>query len=582
MRPKVFIASSIEAVEYAKAIQQLLDHQCETTIWSQGVFGLSQGTLENLELVINKFDFAILILTPDDMVISRGEIKQSPRDNLLFELGLFVGRLGRSRTYIIQDRTNQIKLPSDFAGITTATFQKHSDGNLKAALGSCSTEIWDEIQKQGVRVIEEENIKYRSLKRQKSEESQDINSKKIIENASDNTEIRFISVTGYNDLSPNDSGLEHFKSALRRGIAFKGIIFNPEGIEAKFRSVIESPEKNIRNTLLFRDSKNVLDVLKYKFWKDKEIKMKYAKVGLQFKLWLSDKEAFIQPYHFGKDEDDDPIGMCKFTHILYSSNTDEYNLLKNHFDELWEKSDSFWPEPLFSRVEIEVNTNCNRKEYCSFCPNSKIGTIEPQIMEEKLYEKIIDELKDLKFKGRISFHFYGEPLIHPKIGKVIRYASQNLPSSERVIYTNGDKLDDEKYKELVDAGISKIIVTNLYSKQIKSRDNQIILNKILLNNKGCVLDESKALDLETPCYAPTHRLVIAYDGKVLLCYEDAERINVIGDVSKEKIINVWQSEKFKKARKELSVGNRKVHKPCKYCDNTSHIKFGQVYVNEFQ
>ena len=157
MRPKVFIGSSSEGEKYAKALQLLLDKQCEVTIWSQGIFGLSQGTLESLVLAIDKFDFAILLLTPDDMIISRDETKQSPRDNVLFELGLFVGGLGRNRTYIVYDRTKKIKLPSDLAGITAATFQEHSDGNLQATLGACCTQIESEIMKQGVRVNAELN-----------------------------------------------------------------------------------------------------------------------------------------------------------------------------------------------------------------------------------------------------------------------------------------------------------------------------------------------------------------------------------------------------------------------------------------
>ena len=152
MRPKVFIGSSSEGEKYAKAMQLLLDKECEATIWSQGVFGLSQGTLESLVLALDKFDFAILILTPDDMVSSRDETKQSPRDNVLFELGLFVGGLGRNRTFIVYERTNKIKLPSDIAGITAATFHEHSDGNLEATLGACCTQIENEIMKQGSRV----------------------------------------------------------------------------------------------------------------------------------------------------------------------------------------------------------------------------------------------------------------------------------------------------------------------------------------------------------------------------------------------------------------------------------------------
>ncbi|WP_130734276.1 TIR domain-containing protein [Flavobacterium sp. J27] len=157
MRPKVFIGSSTEGLKYANTMQLLLDHQCEVTIWSQGIFGLSQGTLESLVLAIDKFDFAILFLTPDDMIISRDETKPSPRDNVLFELGLFVGGLGRNRTYIVYDRTKPIKIPSDLAGITASTFQEHSDGNLQASLGACCTQIGNEIKRQGVRVNAELN-----------------------------------------------------------------------------------------------------------------------------------------------------------------------------------------------------------------------------------------------------------------------------------------------------------------------------------------------------------------------------------------------------------------------------------------
>jgi predicted nucleotide-binding protein len=152
MRPKIFIGSSSEGLKIAQSIQVLLDHSCEATIWSQGVFGLSQGTLESLVLALDKFDFAILVLTPDDMTTSREQTTQSPRDNVLFELGLFVGGIGRDRTFVVFDRSSQIKIPTDLAGITLATFQKHSDGNLLSSLGAPTTLIENEVQRLGVRL----------------------------------------------------------------------------------------------------------------------------------------------------------------------------------------------------------------------------------------------------------------------------------------------------------------------------------------------------------------------------------------------------------------------------------------------
>ena len=158
-KPSVFIGSSTEGLKIAKTIQLLLDKVCEVTIWSQGVFGLSKGYLEELVSSLEKFDFAILVLTPDDMTISRETESDSPRDNVIFELGLFVGGIGRNRTYVVYDRTKKIKIPSDLAGISMATFELHSNGNLESSLGACCTRIENEIEKNGVR----ENKRFNQL-----------------------------------------------------------------------------------------------------------------------------------------------------------------------------------------------------------------------------------------------------------------------------------------------------------------------------------------------------------------------------------------------------------------------------------
>lgn len=158
-KPTVFIGSSSEGLKIAKTLQLLLEKVCESTIWSQGVFGLSRGYLEELVSSLEKFDFAILVLTPDDMTISREQESQSPRDNVIFELGLFVGGIGRNRTYVVYDRSKKIKIPSDLAGVSMATFELHADGNLQSSLGACCTRIEIEIEKNGVR----ENKRFNQL-----------------------------------------------------------------------------------------------------------------------------------------------------------------------------------------------------------------------------------------------------------------------------------------------------------------------------------------------------------------------------------------------------------------------------------
>jgi hypothetical protein len=144
-KPYVFIGSSKEGHPVAEAIQQNLEFCSEPQIWSQGGFGLSGGTLESLVKKLDEIDFAVLVLTPDDIVESRGEARPAPRDNVLFELGLFVGGLGRERTFMVCDRSVELKLPSDLAGITRATYEPPQSRTWQGAVGAACTAIKDEI-----------------------------------------------------------------------------------------------------------------------------------------------------------------------------------------------------------------------------------------------------------------------------------------------------------------------------------------------------------------------------------------------------------------------------------------------------
>ena len=150
-RPSVFVGSSAEGLPIAEAVQLNLDRACEVVIWSQGVFGLSGGTLETLVEKAADFDFAVLVVTPDDMTQSRSKSQQSPRDNVLLELGLFIGVLGRKRSFVVYDRSADIKLPSDLAGVTHAGYQPHNSGNMQASVGAACTQIKAAITELGPR-----------------------------------------------------------------------------------------------------------------------------------------------------------------------------------------------------------------------------------------------------------------------------------------------------------------------------------------------------------------------------------------------------------------------------------------------
>jgi len=151
-RASVFIGSSSEGKKFAIAVQVALQPDAEVTIWDQGVFETGQTSIENLNAALSRFDFAVLILTPDDLVQYRSTEVSGPRDNVIFELGLFMGRLGRDRTFILQQAGSDLKIPTDLAGVTTDSYDwPREDRNYKAALAPASEDIRERIRRLGKR-----------------------------------------------------------------------------------------------------------------------------------------------------------------------------------------------------------------------------------------------------------------------------------------------------------------------------------------------------------------------------------------------------------------------------------------------
>ena len=131
-----FIGSSSEGLEFARAIRAALANDAEVTLWNEGFFTVGTTFIERLVNSVSQFDFAILVLTPDDLVRSRSDELLGPRDNVIFELGLFMGGLGRERTFMVHQAEAQIKMPTDLSGVTTAQyFWPRADNNYQAAVG---------------------------------------------------------------------------------------------------------------------------------------------------------------------------------------------------------------------------------------------------------------------------------------------------------------------------------------------------------------------------------------------------------------------------------------------------------------
>jgi hypothetical protein len=149
MKPTLFIGSSSESLDIAYAAQKNLEDVAEVVVWSQGIFELTKSYLESLIDALDDTEFGLFIFGADDVTRIRAVDARTARDNVVFELGLFIGRLGRERSFIIAPRdVSEFRLPSDLLGIHTATFQTPSrPDRWQAALGPACHGVRTSIRK---------------------------------------------------------------------------------------------------------------------------------------------------------------------------------------------------------------------------------------------------------------------------------------------------------------------------------------------------------------------------------------------------------------------------------------------------
>lgn len=241
-------------------------------------------------------------------------------------------------------------------------------------------------------------------------------------------------------------------------------------------------------------------------------------------------------------------------------------------------------EILFDHVEIETVNRCNGN--CDFCPVSrKNDTREYKEMSQELFEKIIDELAELNYSGKLALFSNNEPFLDEKIIERHRYARVKLPNARLHLFTNGTLLTLEKFIEIVDL-LDELIIDNYHQELHLIKPCQIIAeyckehpeltkkvtivlrkpHEILSSRGGDAPNRKQLVSYgEDRCILPYKQLIIRPDGKVSLCCNDPLGKNTLGDVSKDSLVDVWFNDRFKMVRKCLYEG-RKNWKHCEFCD----------------
>lgn len=149
-KPTLFIASSVEGLGIADAINANLEHDAHCTIWRAGTFKLSSQSVDDLVKKSSTIDFAVFVFTPDDASKIRDHEEVIARDNVVFELGLFIGAIGKDRCYIVKPRGVEMHLPTDLLGMNVADYATdRPDADISSALNYACKQVKDRIVELG-------------------------------------------------------------------------------------------------------------------------------------------------------------------------------------------------------------------------------------------------------------------------------------------------------------------------------------------------------------------------------------------------------------------------------------------------
>lgn len=260
----------------------------------------------------------------------------------------------------------------------------------------------------------------------------------------------------------------------------------------------------------------------------------------------------------------------------------EKNLYRNSINSYVEEA--IKKVPLFEHVEIETINRCNG--ICEFCPvNVYDDSRTKKEMEEKLFYKIIRELQDINYHGRLATFSNNEPFLDKRIIEWNKYARFHLPNARIHLFTNGTLLTLEKFIKIIPF-LDEMIIDN-YTKDLSLLTNcREIVNycekHVELKKKVTIVPRSpeeirtsrggdapnrkdKKSFADVSCIYPFQQLIIRPDGKVSLCCNDALGRSTMGDVNEESLVEIWYGERFQRIREQLLKGRGAVSH-CIYCD----------------
>ena len=216
-------------------------------------------------------------------------------------------------------------------------------------------------------------------------------------------------------------------------------------------------------------------------------------------------------------------------------------------------------------ILIETSSACNRA--CSFCLHAK-----EKVVQEFLPRSIINKLLvalPTDFRGRISFHGINEPLLDPSLLDTISEFRSTYRGAYLSLNTNGDTLNAISVALFRDAGLNKL---NFSVYDAPGLTKFIALTKafptfverspfVYENRAGYFTDDTP---VEAPCRRPSTGMQIKSSGKVVLCCSDMKSEVILGDLSQDSLLDIFNSDRYQSIANKLTTTRLGV-KPCQGC-----------------
>ncbi len=268
-------------------------------------------------------------------------------------------------------------------------------------------------------------------------------------------------------------------------------------------------------------------------------------------------------------------------------------------------------------IQIETTIVCNAK--CDFCTQHKV-TRRPVKMEEKVWKKIIDDTRGLGITYRPFL--LNEPFADDRMLEICKYIKLDK-TAKLEFNTNGSLLTPKLSDELLETGVDimRFSIDGFFKEEYQKRRKGLDFDTVVKNaeyfcnsskQKGTFTEvrmigfpnteeEQKAFKdkwskfatsvlitdlyrypwegqtepLLKPCLKIRKEMFFYVDGRATLCCWDTNERCIIGDIKKEKAMDIWNGEVLKDLRKKLDQGERDKVLLCSRCDAYKNVDFEQ-------